>query len=189
MTQLVPLNPLIWNIQLPYASENNFVNQRVYDIEIALLRKEVLQDLERVQSFLKSKNFSLKVLDAYRPFSVQEKFWKLCPNEIYLAKPVRDTHGKMLKGSKHSRGAAVDVTLVDQDGKELLMPSGFDEFTERAHLDYKQGNPLALQNRDFLVQSMKTFGFIPNLKEWWHFDHHSWKSYEFLDFPLSYFKS
>jgi D-alanyl-D-alanine dipeptidase len=105
----------------------------------------------------------LKVYDCYRPPEVQKKFWALVPDERYVANPV--------KGSKHSLGAAVDLTLVDRRGRELEMPTRYDDFTERAHRDYMKLPRRAIRNRALLREVMVRHGFVPLPTEWWHFDY------------------
>jgi D-alanyl-D-alanine dipeptidase len=83
-------------------------------------------------------------------------------------------------GSNHTRGAAVDVTLVDAEGNELDMPSRFDEMSEKAHRDYKLATPGQKRNALVLENAMKEAGFIPLENEWWHFDDSDYKNYEYL---------
>lgn len=105
---------------------------------------------------------------------MQRTFWKICPDPNYVADPA--------KGSKHNRGSAVDVTLVDKvTGKELVMPSEFDDFTEKAHRDYAKMPPEAGRNCKLLELIMVKHGFIPLPTEWWHFDDNNWQNYDLLD--------
>jgi D-alanyl-D-alanine dipeptidase len=102
--------------------------------------------------------------------------WEVLPDSNYVANPA--------KGSRHNRGAAVDLTLVDRNGKELEMPTGFDDFTERAHRNYSGGSAQALKNRQLLEDVMKKYGFIPLATEWWHFDAPGWDKFSILDVPF-----
>ena len=129
--------------------------------------------LNLVQLALEKQGLGLKIFDGYRPLSVQKVFWKLMPDAFYVADP------KM--GSKHNRGASVDLTLVDQFGKELSMPSEFDEFSEKASRRYMGCSKEARKNRELLEKMMKAEGFIPFEHEWWHFDDPEWESYPVLD--------
>jgi D-alanyl-D-alanine dipeptidase len=95
--------------------------------------------------------------------------WQVFPNPNYVANPT--------KGSRHNRGAAVDLTLVDGNGKELEMPTRFDDFTERAHRDYNGASAQAKKNRKLLEDAMKKYGFIPLATEWWHFDAPGWDKF------------
>jgi D-alanyl-D-alanine dipeptidase len=102
--------------------------------------------------------------------------WKMVLDERYVADPA--------KGSRHNRGAAVDLTLVDSTGMELEMPTGYDDFTEKAHRDYKGASSTALRNRQLLEDVMQRHSFIPLPTEWWHFDATDWKTFSILDEPL-----
>ena len=168
-------------LDIRYATSNNFLSQSVYSEARCFLRLRVAQRLQSVQKNLKLLGLGLKVFDGYRPHSVQARFWELCPDRNYVADP------KL--GSKHNRGAAVDVTLVDLKGNELLMPSGFDEFSERAHRSYQDGPKEALENRQVLEEAMTLEGFIPLPHEWWHFDDPEWKDYPILDLSFEELES
>ncbi|MGZ3442427.1 MAG: M15 family metallopeptidase, partial [Polyangia bacterium] len=102
--------------------------------------------------------------------------WRLVPDERYVSDPA--------KGSRHNRGAAVDVTLADERGRPLPMPSAYDEFTERAHRDYAGGSDGERANRALLDEVMTRHGFVGLPTEWWHFDAADWQSYPILDEPL-----
>ncbi|MFN8644953.1 MAG: M15 family metallopeptidase [Candidatus Binatia bacterium] len=117
----------------------------------------------------------LKVFDCYRPLSVQRAMWTVF-DERYVADPA--------KGSRHNRGAAVDLTLVDANGRELPMPTGFDDFSARAHRDYDDLPPAVLANRAQLERLMTDAGFTGLLIEWWHFDADGWERFDVLDVPL-----
>jgi D-alanyl-D-alanine dipeptidase len=99
--------------------------------------------------------------------------WQIKPDPRYVANPA--------KGSRHNRGAAVDITLVDRNGKELEMPTGFDDFTEKAHRTYKGASTQAKKNSKLLEDAMKKYGFIPLATEWWHFDAPGWDKFSILD--------
>src|SRR5690606_8952477 len=111
-----------------------------------------------------------------RPWFVTWMFWKATPPHL------RDFVANPADGSRHNRGAAVDLTLTDlATGKPVPMPSGYDEFTERAHPDYTGGTPEERRNRDLLRQVMTANGFQVFPNEWWHFDYHDWRSYPILN--------
>jgi beta-N-acetylhexosaminidase/D-alanyl-D-alanine dipeptidase len=171
-------------LDIRYATPNNFTKVTVYPAAKCYLRADVAQRLVRVQADLEKQGLGLKVYDCYRPFSIQKKFWALVPNEDWVAKPVEE-NGKPVSGSKHNRGAAVDLTLVDAAGKELPMPSGFDDFTEKARRDYAGGDKQALENSKRLEAAMQKQGFEPLPTEWWHFDGPGWQGYELLDAPIN----
>jgi beta-N-acetylhexosaminidase/D-alanyl-D-alanine dipeptidase len=171
-------------LDIRYATPNNFTGVAVYPAPRCYLRAEVAKRLATVQADLKSQGLGLKVYDCYRPFSIQKKFWALVPNEDWVAKPV-EKDGKPASGSKHNRGAAVDLTLIDATGNELPMPSGFDDFTEKARRDYAGGDPAARANSKRLEAAMAKAGFDPLPSEWWHFDGPGWQGFELLDVPIN----
>lgn len=163
-------------LDIRYATENNFLKRKLYPVARCVLRGAAVKPLSQVQDDLAKQGLGLKVYDCYRPLSIQKQMWAVLPDSNYVANPA--------KGSRHNRGAAVDVTLVDRNGKELEMPSGFDDFTERAHRDYKGGSPQSLKNRQRLEDAMKKYGFIPLATEWWHFDAPGWENFSVLDIPF-----
>ena len=171
-------------LDIRYATDNNFTHVAVYPAARCYLRADVAKRVAAVQAALEKEGLGLKVYDCYRPFSIQKKFWTLVPNEDWVAKPV-EKGGKPVSGSKHNRGAAVDLTLVDAAGNEVPMPSGFDDFTEKARRDYTGGDPEALANSKRLEAAMVKAGFDPLPTEWWHFDGPGWQNYELLDVPLN----
>jgi zinc D-Ala-D-Ala dipeptidase len=171
LVEVQSINPRI-RIEIRYATANNFVGRAMYRVNKCFLRREVAERLSKVQVDLEALGFGLKVWDGYRPLAVQKEFWKLVPDERYVASPV--------KGSRHNRGAAVDVTLVDRDGKELEMPTEYDNFTEDAGA-YAPCNERAAENRKLLQRVMKANGFEIFPTEWWHFDATGWQKYEVLD--------
>jgi zinc D-Ala-D-Ala dipeptidase len=163
-------------VDIRYATVNNFMHRVLYPAPRCLLRESVARRLGRVQADLVQEGLGLKVYDGYRPLTVQKLMWKVMPDDRYVADPS--------KGSRHNRGAAVDVTLVDGSGRELDMPSAFDDFSERAHRDYAGGSPEARANRERLIRAMEKHGFQVLKTEWWHFDAPGWEQYGILDVPL-----
>ncbi len=160
-------------LDIRYATTNNFMKQAVYPVAKCYLRRTSAHKLTAVQKELKTKSLGLKIFDGYRPLSAQRKLWAIVPDERYVANPA--------KGSRHNRGAAVDVTLIDKKGKELVMPTPYDDFTEKAHRTYKDLPAEAIKNRQLLEDVMKKHGFTGLDTEWWHFDDVDWKNYEILD--------
>ncbi len=169
------INPRIV-IDLRYATTNNFTKKAIYPSVRCLLQKPVAERLSRVQARLEKEGLGLKIFDAYRPLSAQWELWKVVPNPTFVADP--------RKGSKHNRGAAVDVTLVDSLGNELAMPTQYDEFVKAARSTYDKLPTHLLENRAKLHNAMKAEGFIPNPSEWWHFDDKDWKEFPILDVPF-----
>jgi D-alanyl-D-alanine dipeptidase len=175
---LVDASTIVPHLQLDirYATTANFTHQRLYAHARCLLHDDVARRLADVQRELRARGLALVAYDCYRPLSVQKKMWALVPDERYVSDPA--------KGSRHNRGAAVDVALVDKRGRALPMPSAYDEFTDRAHRDFAGGTDEARANRALLETVMQRHGFIGLPTEWWHFDAAEWQTYPISDEPL-----
>lgn len=182
LVEVVKLDPSIV-LDMRYATPNNFTGKVVYPSGRCFLRKDTAEKLVQVQQDLKAQGMGLKIFDCYRPFSVQKIFFEIVPNPSYVAQP-KEKDGKPVEGSKHNRGAAVDLTLVDKSGKEVPMPTEFDDFTEKASPDYKGTEPGARAHMRALQAAMKKRGFQTITSEWWHFDLVGWEKYDLLDVPL-----
>ncbi len=163
-------------LDIRYATENNFTKKKLYPIAKAKLRREAVESLASVQKELRVKNLRLKIYDGYRPLAIQWKLWEIVPNEDFVANPK--------KGSKHNRGAAVDLTIIDSLGNELEMPTGYDDFTEKASQEYMNLSENAIKNRALLKNVMISHGFLPIKSEWWHYDFHGWEQFDVMDEPL-----
>jgi len=168
---LADLDPTIL-LDIRYATTNNFVIQKMYDCPRCLLRPEVARAIVRAHRELQKKGLGLKMFDCYRPRPVQQKLWDKLPDPHYVANPQ--------KGSMHNRGVAVDLTIVDKNGRELNMGTPFDYFGEKAHSDYAGFPDSILANRRLLKKTMYRAGFKPIRTEWWHY---SWliKKYPISD--------
>jgi D-alanyl-D-alanine dipeptidase len=175
LVDLRRIDPSI-RVDLRYASTRNVFGVQLYRRPRCLLRRPVALRLARVQRRLRRQRVGLLVLDAYRPLSVQRRIWALKRGSRYLTPPWRV--------SRHSRGAAVDATLVDARGCPLPMPSRYDEFSARASRRYRGGPATARRNRWLLERAMVAEGFRPNPGEWWHFDDPHWRRYAPLDVRL-----
>lgn len=163
-------------VRLSYAVADNAFHRQLYAGNTALLRAPVAARLARAQQRLQKQGYGLVIWDAYRPQSVQWKMWRLRPDarSHYLANP--------RKVSKHSRGAAVDVTLVTRSGAPVPMPTPHDEFTARAHRGARRGvSVAAFGNARRLDAAMRAEGFRPNPYEWWHFTAPEWSRYAASD--------
>lgn len=161
-----------------YATANNFTGKVLYPTSKIYMRKVVADSISKVQKYIKNKyNLSIKIFDGYRPLSVQWKLWAIMPDDRYVADP--------RKGSRHNRGAAIDLTLIDSVGNELDMGTPYDDFTEKAHRDYKDLPEKVLKNRSILDEAMIKFGFEPLSTEWWHFDFHGWNRFSVLDVTIN----
>lgn len=171
----VEINKLNPNIQLDirYATKNNFLKEAVYPEARCFLRYKAAVKLDSIQKELEQIGLGLKIFDGYRPLSVQKKMWQVLPDSRYVANPAN--------GSRHNRGAAVDLTLVDSTGNELKMPTPFDSFEEQAHHDYVFKDKEIMQNRRILRNVMEKYGFTPIKTEWWHYDLKGWQNYNIED--------
>lgn len=167
-------------IEMKYATYDNFVKKAMYPSPTCVLTKGTTEKLIKANNLVKKQGFTIKIWDAYRPLSVQKIMWEATPNKNYVANPYRS-------GSKHNRGAAVDVTLVDRTGKEVKMPTEFDNFTAKASPNYKGMSLEQRNNLDILSKAMTSAGFKPISHEWWHFEDTDWANYKIQDIPLSKF--
>jgi beta-N-acetylhexosaminidase/D-alanyl-D-alanine dipeptidase len=180
LVDLAAVAPTI-RLDLRYATTNNFTGQAVYPTTArCLLRAPVAAALARVQAALARQGLGLQIWDCYRPFSVQKTFWALVPDPRYVARPV-ERDGRPVEGSRHNRGAAVDLTLVDGDGNALEMPTAFDDFSEHAHRAAVSWTELQRRNARLLEDAMTAEGFSPLPTEWWHFDGPQWERYPLTD--------
>lgn len=150
-------------VELMYATDRNFTGKVIYAFDDAWLRYGTVRKLAEAQEAFRTKGVRLKIWDAFRPVSAQFRLWEICPNPRYVANPEKGY-------SSHSRGNTVDVTLVDSEGKELAMPTGFDDFSRRADRNYADiKDKTAFANAQWLEKVMKECGFKPYSGEWWHF--------------------
>jgi D-alanyl-D-alanine dipeptidase len=156
--------------EIRYATPYNFTGKKLYPFPAAYVRRELIPCLEAVQRELAAKGLGLKIYDGYRPLPVQQKMWNLIRDERFVSNPAVN-HGR------HTRGTAVDVTLIDKWGRPLPMPSDFDEFSPRAAVAYRGGSVEERRNRDLLQRVMIRHGFLSYPDEWWHFDFKGWEYY------------
>ncbi|HHY75894.1 MAG TPA: D-alanyl-D-alanine dipeptidase [Firmicutes bacterium] len=160
-------------VELRYATENNFIGKKVYSQGRCLLVRGTAEKLIAANREFAQMGYRLKIWDAYRPPSAQKALWEAFPDPNFVAPPER--------GSIHTRGAAVDVTLVDMDGNELPMPTDFDDFSEKAAIDYDGCTEEQAKNRELLAEIMVKHGFNRIKSEWWHFVDSDAASYPLLD--------
>jgi D-alanyl-D-alanine dipeptidase len=178
LVELVKLDPTI-RLDIRYATTNNFAGRQVYTQARAFLQRPAAEALVRVHRQLEAQGLGLLIFDAYRPWSVTKIFWDITPPEKrnFVANP--------RSGSKHNRGCAVDLTLLDRrTGKPLPMPSEYDEFSERAYGDYSGGTEQERRNRELLRAAMEAEGFAVVPHEWWHFDYKDWRRYRIENVPF-----
>ncbi|MAT59934.1 MAG: peptidase M15 [Ignavibacteriae bacterium] len=165
-------------MDVKYATTNNFVGKVLYPTDKVYMRKIVAEKLSEANRYLReSYNLSIKIFDGYRPLSVQKLMWEILPDPRYVADPS--------KGSRHNRGAAVDITLIDENGNQIEMGTPYDDFTEKAHYDYEELSDDVKANRKLLRDVMIKFGFEPLETEWWHFDFKGWEKFSILDYQIN----
>jgi D-alanyl-D-alanine dipeptidase len=177
--RLVEIRKVIPQIQLDirYATTNNFTHHKMYKQARAFARLPVVMALKDVEGELKTQGLGLKIYDAYRPYAVTAHFYEVTPDTNFVADPRR--------GSKHNRGCAIDLSLIDlKTGKELDMPTGFDSFSKKASANYPDLLLTEIANRELLKSVMQKHGFRVISTEWWHYDYNGWQNYELLDVPF-----
>ena len=162
-------------IDMRYATDDNFMGKKLYPVARCKLRRAVAARLARVAAALRAQDRRLLLWDCYRPTSIQTEMWRRVPDPRYVADP--------RVGSKHGRGAAVDVALVDRDGKPVVLPTKHDEFSEAAHRDHALVGDAGIEARR-LEKAMVDEGFRPMPTEWWHFDAPDFASYALSDEAL-----
>ncbi|HKO55137.1 MAG TPA: M15 family metallopeptidase [Thermoanaerobaculia bacterium] len=164
-------------IDVRYATPNNFMKTTLYPVARVFLRAPAAAALRDVQADLAREGLGVKVFDGYRPYRVTKAMWDAIHNPDFVADPA--------KGSRHNRGAAVDLTLIDlRTGAELPMPTPYDDFTSRARQDFMELPAELIANRAKLREAMTRHGFEPLPSEWWHFDFRGWERFELMDVPL-----
>jgi D-alanyl-D-alanine dipeptidase len=182
LVEVVRLDPTL-QLDVRYATADNFLRAPIYPEARVFLQRPAAEAVVRANAALRAQGYGLRLFDGYRPWYVTQLFWDATPPEqrAYVADPAQ--------GSRHNRGCAVDLTLYDlRTGLEVPMPSGYDDFTERAHPDYAGGTPEQRAARDLLRRTMEAEGFTVYANEWWHFDYRDWASYRigntmFKDLP------
>lgn len=176
-TDLVDVSTVIADavIDMRYATTDNFTGEQLYPVARCKLRRAVATRLAKAAALLRKQDRRLLVWDCYRPRSVQRTLWKLVPDERYVANPKQ--------GSRHNRGAAVDVGLVDMDGAPVMLPTKFDEFSESAHRKNALKGDAGIEARRLEV-AMKKVGFVAMPTEWWHFDAPDAATFALADDPL-----
>lgn len=166
-------------VSLRYATANNFTGKAIYDSGAqCYLHKDAVEGLKKAVELAAQAEepFTFCLWDCYRPASAQKKLWAAKPDPRYVAPPK--------KGSRHSRGMAVDLTPCDFNGTPLKMPTDFDNFTQRAHMDYPKLPKAVLKNRETFKKIMTDAGFTYTRTEWWHFDKTGWQKKPVLDIPI-----
>lgn len=174
--ELVNLIDYIPEIKLDirYAKNNNFTGKQIYRLARAYARKPVAESLKKIQADLKKQGLGLKIFDGYRPYSATVMFYETYHDTTYVASPY--------KGSRHNRGCALDLTVIDlKTGEELKMPTEYDSFKKEAWPSTPVSDPVIRSNRKTLIDAMEKHGFKVNSSEWWHFDFIGWQKFAVMD--------
>ena len=174
--ELVDLEKFVPGIKLDirYATTNNFTGEKIYNLAKAYARRPVAEALLKVQNELKPQGLGIKIFDGYRPYKATVRFYEVYRDTTYVASPYR--------GSRHNRGCALDLTIIDlKTGKELPMPTEYDSFKKEAWPSTPVKDPVIRKNRALLISIMQKYGFKVNSSEWWHFDFIGWKNFEVMD--------
>ena len=171
LVDLTSLDPTI-ELDIRYATRNNFMDAVFYEDARAFLQRPGAEAVARAHRALAPYGYGLLIHDGYRPWYVTKMFWDATPihQREFVANPA--------SGSRHNRGAAVDLTLYGLlTGEPIEMPGSYDEFSHRSYPDYPGGTARQRWHRDLLRRVMEAEGFTVNSGEWWHFDYRDWRAY------------
>ena len=168
-------------IEMKYATEDNFTRKKVYPISLCVMQLGTARKLIKANEEFLKMGLRIKIWDAYRPLSVQKLMYDIVPNDDFVANPYNG-------GSIHNSGFAVDITLVDMNGEEIEMPSGFDDFSEKASRNNTAMNEVAAKNLSILTDVMIKNGFVTIDSEWWHYCDEDFKERIALNIPLEEIK-
>lgn len=164
-------------LDIRYATKDNFMKQVMYKQARAFARKPVVEKLKLIQAALKKDGYGLKIYDGYRPYAITVSFYQKASDKNFVANPA--------KGSKHNRGCAVDLSIIDlKTGKDVPMPTPYDSFEAAAAPHYNNLPAHIIKNRDYLINTMQAHGFKVIYNEWWHFDFIGWQDYDLMDIPF-----
>lgn len=171
---LVEIKPPKFDVELDiaYASTKNFTGQKVYEKPHCFLHEVAAKHLLESIEHAKACGYRLKIFDGFRPKEAQQKLWDHSPDPVFLSHPE--------KGSPHSRGVAIDLTLLDKNGNELDMGTGFDDFTPKSYHSSKEISETAQKNRKILLGIMTASGWDFYNNEWWHYQLFNPRGYPLL---------
>jgi zinc D-Ala-D-Ala dipeptidase len=172
---LIQITEITHNIilDLRYATQNNITGKVIFEQGTCFLHEDALVLLERAIHFADQQGLRIKIYDAYRPRKVQEALWTHSPDPNYITPPER--------GSAHTRGVAIDLTLVNKDGKELDMGTPFDDLTPNSHHSATTITPVVALNRYTLLGIMMSAGWDFFDREWWHYQLFKSRDYPLID--------
>ena len=171
LVELRSLDPSI-KYDIRYATSNNFMGTPFYSSAHAFMQRPAAEAVARASAELRKLGYGLLIHDSYRPWYVTKMFWDGTPPDkhMFVADPAQ--------GSRHNRGAAVDLTLYDlKTGAPIRMTGGYDEMSDRSYPLYPGATSLQRWHRDVLRTAMEAQGFNVIDTEWWHFDYKDWRSY------------
>ncbi len=164
-------------LDIRYATTNNFMKEVMYRQPRAFARKPVVEKLKAIQAALNNDGYGLKIYDGYRPYDVTVLFYEKASDKNFVANPA--------KGSKHNRGCAIDLSIIDlKTGKDVPMPTPYDSFEAAASATYEDLPAQIIKNRDYLIKMMEANGFKVLPHEWWHFDFIGWQNFDLMDIPF-----
>ncbi len=164
-------------LDIRYATTDNFMQEVMYKQARAFARKPVVEQLKKIQAALKESGYGLKIFDAYRPYAVTLLFYEKASDKNFVASPKN--------GSKHNRGCAIDLTIIDlKTGKDVPMPTPYDSFEAAAAVNYNNLPSEVIANRAFLIKTMQAHGFKVLHNEWWHYDFIGWQNFPLMDIPF-----
>ena len=171
LVALTSADPTI-RLDIRYAGTNNFMGVPLYQSAAAFMQRPAAAAVARASAALRAKGYGLLIHDAYRPWFVTRMFWDATPPEdhMFVADPSQ--------GSRHNRGAAVDLTMVSLASGEPIESTGrYDEFSDRSYSNYVGGSDHQRWLRDLLRSAMESENFSVYPEEWWHFDYAAWEDY------------
>lgn len=176
---LVDLRQVLKNAEfdIRYAGARNFMGRRLYPCDACFLEQSAAQALAKTEKVIRRYGLRFRIYDAYRPLAVTRQMWNRIGDPRYVANPKT--------GSRHNRGCAIDLTLLDSRGRNLDMGTEFDDFSEQSHTAYANFPAEVLGNRALLREIMASAGFGVIRTEWWHFDGPNWHEFPVLDVSLN----
>ncbi len=169
--KLIQASDFNCEIDIRYATSDNFTGVPVYKHGLCFLHFAAVDDMPKATAIATALGYRFRIFDAYRHTEAQWKLWEHTPDPDFLADPV--------KGSAHSRGVAIDLTLIGQDGQDLDMGTAFDAFTPLSHHGRTDVSVEAQRNRLILLGIMSAAGWDFYSKEWWHY-----QLFKPRDYPL-----
>ena len=171
---LIKITKKLYPIELDilYATKKNFTGKQIYKKRDCYLHKAAIPNFEKSIELAIKLNLKLKIFDAFRPTEAQWKLWEHTPDENFIANP--------RKGSPHSRGVAIDLTLINKNNSELYMGTDFDSFSSKSFHGDTSVSKEAQKNRFILLGIMMSAGWDFYKKEWWHYQLFNTKKYKLI---------